>query len=692
MDMVLEGVGPGVRITADERLSGVRNHYARNVLGVRHFGRITYHEVFPGIDWVVYLHGGGIKYDFILHPGADPRLIRLRSMHHEELTLDSTGRLHHGNRLGRFIEDAPVSFQGGRAIPTRFVLEGDVLSFDVAAYDPTRTLVIDPARLWGTYIGGDFVDWTNAVCTDAAGNVYATGRTRSESAIADGGHQLIYGGGEFDAFLTKYAPDGTLMWSTYYGGDQLDEGMSCCTDASGNVYLSGFTQSSSGISFNGHQNNFGAGLGPNDAFLVKFDAAGTRLWATYYGGTSRDEDGLCATDPLGNVYLAGTTSSTQPGVIAFNGHQSNWGAGALDAFLVKFNAAGMRQWGTYYGGNQIDGASGVGTDALGNVYLAGTTRSPGNISFNGHQNVHASAPSLSDGFVVKFSPNGVRIRGTYYGGLDEDAIAGMAVQADGTVYIAGATASATGIAAGGHQDTLTSPGADAFLAKLDSAGVRQWGTYFGGLAIDQGTGVAVDVTGDVFLTGQTNSNSLIAFQGYQNTYGGSNDGFFAKFLSDGTRAWSSYYGGPGGDDVYGCAVDDMGNLYLCGLTSSSTGIADAGHQNTFAGGVFDGFVVKMDVGISTSMEEPARAADQSLWPNPNDGTGFLLDLGDRAAAQGIMELTVLDLAGRVVLYQRLHADATGPATVRLVRPLETGVYVVRVARADRTYGLRLVVE
>jgi hypothetical protein len=692
MDLLLEGMASGVRITTAEPLPGVWDHYTRDVFGVRHFGRVIYHDVYPGIDWVVYLRDGGIKYDFIVHPGADPRKIRLRSAHHEELALDEAGRLLHGNRLGRFVEEAPVSFQDDLVIPTRFALSEDVLSFEVDAYDPARTLLIDPARVWGTYIGSTFVDWTNAVCTDAAGYVYATGRTRSETAIADGGHQLVYGGGQYDAFLIKYAPDGTFVWGTYYGGDQLDEGISCCTDGTGNVYMSGYTESSSGISFNGHQNAYGGGFGPNDAFLVKFNTAGARLWATYYGGTSRDEDAFCATDPFGNVYMAGITSSAQPGAIAFNGHQNTWGAGALDAFLVKFNASGVRQWGTYYGGSEVDGASGVGTDAQGNVYMCGGTRSIGNISFNGHQNVHASAPSQSDGFLVKFSPNGMRIRGTYYGGELGDGITGIAVQPDGTVYLAGITFSTTGIAAGGFQDTLTSPGDDAFLAKLDSAGVRQWGTYFGGLGVDGATGVAVDATGDVFMAGKTNSNSLITFQGYQNTYAGANDGFFAKFLADGTRVWSSYYGGPGGDDILGCTVDDLGNLFLCGLTSSSSGIADAGHQNTFAGTVFDGFVVKMDVGISTSVPEQGPAHVPVIWPNPNDGYGFAFDLGDTLDAQGNVELTVLDLAGRVVLRQRLQAAAAGPTTVHFARPLETGAYVVRVAHADRMHGLRLVVE
>ena len=166
------------------------------------------------------------------------------------------------------------------------MLNDNEVSFEVQNYDHTKDLVIDPVvRMWGTYYGGGGFDQMNDCATDASGNVFAAGRTESTWSIGSGGHDNSYGGGSSDAFLVKFNSAGVRQWGTYYGGTLSDFAYGCATDPSGNVYICGPTYSTSGIASGGYDNTH---AGNNDAFLVKFNSGGVRQWATYHGGSSFD--------------------------------------------------------------------------------------------------------------------------------------------------------------------------------------------------------------------------------------------------------------------------------------------------------------------------------------------------------------------------------------------------------------------
>jgi hypothetical protein len=253
-------------------------------------------------------------------------------------------------------------------------------------------------RQWGTYYGGTGLEIGASCATDASGNVYLAGRTNSTTEIATtGAHQTTISG-PYDAFLVKFNSSGVRQWGTYYGGTGLDIGASCATDASGNVYLAGYTNSTTEIATTGaHQTTYGGGY--DDAFLVKFNSSGVRQWGTYYGGTVTDIGLSCATDASGNVYLAGYTNSTTE-IATTGAHQTTYGGGSYDAFLVKFNSSGVRQWGTYYGGTVLENIASCATDASGNVYLAGRTSSTTEIATTGAHQTTISGPY--DAFLVKF--------------------------------------------------------------------------------------------------------------------------------------------------------------------------------------------------------------------------------------------------------------------------------------------------
>jgi hypothetical protein len=305
--------------------------------------------------------------------------------------------------------------------------------------------------------------------------VYLVGSTYDYLNISNtvipttGAHQTTYGGGWMDAFLVKFDASGNRIWGTYYGGEYEEYGYSCSTDTSGNVYLSGITGSTNAIATSGaHQTTHGNGGYGYDAFLVKFDASGTRLWGTYYGGNFVDSGYAtsCMTDKLGNVYLAGSTGSSN-GIATPGAHQTTPGS----SFLVKFDASGTRLWGTYYGALDNGNGNSCSVDTLGNVYLAGFTNSSNTIATSGaHQTTYGGG--WKDAYLVKFDASGTRLWGTYYGGNSEDLGYSCIADGSGNVYLVGTTYSTSGIASSsGHQTILSSGGyCDAFLVKFDGTG------------------------------------------------------------------------------------------------------------------------------------------------------------------------------------------------------------------------------
>jgi len=378
-------------------------------------------------------------------------------------------------------------------------------------------------RQWATYYGGSQDDMGISCAVDASGNVYMIGSTSSTSGIATAGaHETTIN----DGFLVKFNSNGVRQWGTYFEGN----GNACTTDASGNIYIVGLTNSTSGIATAGAHQTVMSGSG--DAFLVKFNSSGVKQWGTYFGGASSGASGMekglsCATDALGNVYMTGHTPSTS-GIATAGAHQTIYGGSSTDAFLVKFNSSGVIQWGTYYGGEGVDIGYSCATDASGNVYMAGDAQqqnlpASGISTIGAHQSAYGGG--YSDGFLVKFDSNGLRQWGTYYGGSLLDVSFSCATDASGNVYMSGETQSPNGIAtSGAHQTTVDG----AFLVSFNSSGVRQSGTYYGGIK----NVCTTDASGNVYMTGYTQSNSGIATAGAHQTANGNNgynDAFFVKF-------------------------------------------------------------------------------------------------------------------------------------------------------------------
>lgn len=453
-------------------------------------------------------------------------------------------------------------------------------------------LFAQPTRSWGTYYGGNQTDVIWSIATDASTNVLVCGYAASQMDIATMGSQQPINAGLTDAFLAKFDSAGVRQWGTYFGGAGNDQAYDVCMDGSGNIYIGGNTSSSASISTPGcHQLGFGGG---SDAFLAKYNSAGVLQWATYYGGSGNEIGYSVATDASGNIYLVGYTSSTDS-ISTAGSHQSNYGGGNLDGFIVKFNSAGVRQWGTFYGGTLEDQGRCVAVDAFGNVYLTGPTISGNAISTLGSHQVNYGGGALYDAYLVKFNSSGVRIWATYYGEQANDYGKSVACDQSGNIYLTGYTGSTINISTPGSHQFIYGGSTDGFLAKFDNTGVRLWGTYYGGTGpgAEGAEHVGVDILGNVFISGDAQTaNGFTTVGCYQPVYNGAIDAFAAKFSSAGVRVWGTYYGAAATDRGKSMCVDQFGNLYLGGETASSGVIATVGSHQPFLGGGIDGYLVK----------------------------------------------------------------------------------------------------
>lgn len=340
----------------------------------------------------------------------------------------------------------------------------------------------------------------------------------------------------YDAFLVKFNSAGVRQWGTYYGDVGSDYAQGICTDPSGNIYMSGWTNSSTTLATPGaHQLTL---AGSSDAFLVKFTAAGARVWGTYFGGIGTEYGAGVVSDNAGNVYLTGQTYSSASGISTPGSYQPVHAGGNGDAFLVKFDQNGVRQWGTYFGGpgDEWWGSTwwnhGAAFDPTGYVYITGQTNSLTGIATPGvHQ--PAFGGGTYDVFMAKFNLSGSLQWATYYGDNGYEWGPGCTVSPSGMVYLSGSTNSTAGIATAGAYQTAHSGGYDMFLAKFTSAGIRTEGTYFGGPLYDYSSGIEHDLYGNIFMSGYTINTTGIATPGaFQTTLGGSNDGMLVKWLDD----------------------------------------------------------------------------------------------------------------------------------------------------------------
>lgn len=415
-------------------------------------------------------------------------------------------------------------------------------------------------------------------------------------------------------------------WATYYGAGQ-DFGEDVATDASNNVYATGYTGSSTLIATTGTFQSTINNINTADVFIVRFNSTGVCTWGTYYGGN--DNESYARIDSRGgNLVCTFTTASTG---MASSGTYLTSLPGFTNCLLARFNPAnGQRIWATYFGGSISDVPSGVALDNSNNIYMAGTATSANGIATTGAFKTTISGSS--DGFLTKFNINGTLQWSTYIGGNQDDAINDVAVDNANLPVVVGYTNS-NGIATAGTHQTTKRASNDGFIAKFNANGTRIWTTYYGGADSDNLQAVACDQSQRTYVAGKTYSTQFIATTGAFKTSfssGGNGSGVLARFSSTGTLDYGTYYGGEGDDYVYGIKVDGSGNIYCSGYTSSTTGIATAGaHKTTLAAGRLNNY----DVFIGKFSPAGVR-----LWGTYYGGSNF--DVGFGMALDGAANVIV----------------------------------------------------
>ncbi len=599
MDVSLVGANPNSKITKSGMLDYFETYYTTGVengITAHAYNKITYHDVYPGIDWVLYLNQSNIEYDFVVRPGADVSLIKLHYGGATDLSIGADGGIVAKTPMGTIREKSPYAYENktGKAVAANFKIENNNVSFETGAHN--GTLTIDPFVMWSTYFGGANEDVATAVTVSPGGNIYIGGYTSSNSVGLAPGNDPTFNG-LYDAFISKYNSAGTLQWTTYVGGTGNDRGTCLAIDASGtNIYLGGFTNSGGLATFGAYHM---ANSGMYDGFLYKIRFNGPRVWCTYYGGAGNDYVYGVAHDgaPEG-VYITGRTESAA--LIASAGAYQTALSGSADAFVAKFDATSARGdniYSTYYGGTGVDEGAAITVDGTGKAVITGQTNSTISIASAGaHQGV-LSGPN--DAFVAMLNATGDgRVWGTYYGGTSADQGKGISCNTTtGDVAVIGYTSSSTGIATPkAHQTTYGGGVQDAFVSYFSNSGNLKWGSYYGGTNLDYGEGVCFDADGHIVIAGGTFSNTGIASpMGIQPTIAGNYDAFTAKFTVLGQRIWGTYFGDAFYDYAFGVVCDNSNNgeIIMAGHTTSTAGIATAGAASTsYGGGTYDAFLTK----------------------------------------------------------------------------------------------------
>ena len=682
--MGLDGASANRVVEGKELLAGRSNYLIGDDASKWHrdvpqYGRVRYQQVYPGIDLVYYGNQGQLEYDFVVAPGADASKIALHFDGSKHLKLEA-GTLLVQTADGTLRLKSPHVYQkaGGREqdVEGRFVLLAkDKVGFEVGDYDRSQSLVIDPVLSFSTYFGGTGTESGPTITVDAGFNTYVTGSTTSGDFPTAGTpfQSTIHAGATANVFVSKFDPTGaTLSWSTYLGGSGTDASVGIAVDAAGDTFVAGTTTSgdfpTSSSAFQATPKAAGT-----HGFLSELDADGHVLkYSTYLSGSLTDTMSGMTLDNKGFVYVIGITHSTDFPTAPSAG--TLFGAmptGASMAFFVSkidptTSGTNSLVFSSYFGGgnpsNGIVAGGGIAVDnnsTGSNIYITGGTNF-----------LHAGQPNdFPIANAVQYTnPSGGLLSG------------GACLDSPGLT-----TCPTTGLPTTGGVVNM-----DAFIAKINpgttTGAVLDYSTYVGGTGNDFAKGIAVDASGNAYITGSTTSptstsasalfppvsGGIAAYQPCLNGPGitpiGSctnadtahTDAFVAKINNPVTGTGSvnlelvywSYIGGTNNDVGNAIAVDGVGGARVVGTTFSS----DLQLANAFQPsikGTQDAFVSRLDtVGTSTtSGTNTSQFVSYLGGSGAESATGIAVDTNTNSYITGVTTSGDFPLVSGVTPFQ-----------------------------------------
>jgi|GEM_PF-1234801 len=506
---------------------------------------VLYKEAYPGIDIRFYSKNQQLEYDIVLKPKADIREVKFQLDGVEEIEITKEGDLLIRTKSGkRMLQKKPIVYQiiEGKKINLegRYVIidkVSKIYSFNLASYDTSYPLVIDPVLVFSTFIGGEAREEGLGIAVDKDGYVYVTGATISNDFPADRWIGEALNSNDFNVFVVKLDPSGSkLIYSTVIGGSICetcaspgsDQGYDIAVDRQGNAYIVGKTYSTDFPTTSGaFDQSFNGGY-HGDAFVAKLDSNGVLAYSTYLGGNLGERYGFgIAVDSEGNVYVTGGTAQDYDETSQI----------------------------TYYS-------------------------FPHTKKYYTQRNDCVNCIGVPSVFVVKINPNEPDlIYSVIIGGVGYDFGTSIAVDLSGNAYVTGETWSHDfPITQGAFQANFGGADSDAFLIKLDSSGNLIYSTFLGGSNNDSGQEITLDPMGNIYITGNTRSLDFpLSSDAFDQTPGGKSgcgsywlDGFVTKLDPTGTQLiYSTYVGGElSCDESLGIAVDSFGNAYVTGMTLS----------------------------------------------------------------------------------------------------------------------------
>ncbi len=655
--MKMQGANAGPVISGKNKQATVYNYFIGNDpskwrMHVPVFSEVYYNDVYAGIDLKVYsAANGAMEYDFIVHPGADASQIAVVVDGIEGMEIDAGGDLVMKTAFGDLRQELPLIYQevDGKkvAVPNRFSIHevaktGNIsesalkfqYGFTVSAYDRTRDLIIDPL-LASTFLGGSSYDGVYSMNIDASGHVFAIGATESIAfPVSQGADDTTHDGSEGDAFISKFNNDLTeLLSCTFLGGGMWENGNAIGFDASGNVLVAGNTYSSdypttSGVydrSFNG---------GDCDAFVAKFNNNLTELLAsTLIGGSQFDTFGALGIGPAGDIFISGYTKSpnypcTSGAYDASHNGETDVSVSCLNKNLTQLLAS------TLIGGSQGEWSYSLGIDSSGNVYVSGATESP---AYPGTAGAYDPSYNGSyDAFLSKFN-SGLTIlaASTFLGGSDHDRGNTLKIDTSGNVFVVGRTHSSEYPCTSGAYDTSLNEGeGDAVVSKLNGdLSVLLASTLIGGTGMDDANAICFDVSGNVYIAGDTKSTDYpCSSSAYDTSHnGGDRDAFCSKLNNNLTRLlFSTYIGGTGEDAAYAMNIDASGYIFVAGETESSDYPITAGAYDRSFNGDDDAFISKFSEPLFppsnlTAKSTSSRSIVLGWKDNSVNETGFKIE-------------------------------------------------------------------
>ncbi len=626
--------------------NGVFNFFNPNVpdgiLNIKEYRKLIVPNVYPFIDWEIYISDHyGLKYDFIMHSGANPSdiLMAYNSINSAQLL---NGNILISTSYGDFIDAAPMSFLNDKIIESNYkfvsvknnFVNGKTTTFGINLpenisntiqnNDLNEIIIIDPVVTWSTFYGGELAEGGTCIATDSKQNVYVGGYRRSMTCpLYDNGVSYFQGAftESWGALILKFDNNGQRLWVTNYDGSGSEEIRDVAIDQNDNVFFVGYTSSSDfPVKDNGGFYQTYNSLTSDTGFIMEFNEDGERKWATHYGAPVGLVVNSVEIDVNNNLIVAGL--STSPGVPFFDAgsfYMESVVGSQQDAFISKFDQNKNLTWSTAIGGSRNDNSLGIATDSQGNIYITGNTQSDEFPILDDSGFFDGVLSNNVDSYLNKFDSSGNLIWGTFFGGNDQDWGLDVFVDQQDFIYISGLTNSTDLPVTNG---SIHAGEIDLYFFKFSPNGAIDWGTYIGGPYNEyasntnpiiskqkyfQSNMITSDSCGNVYLGFETESYNIATKKFCENCHhvaqsAGERNQFLCAFSAEGILRGATYIGGNGRNFRCAITLDKSENLWMTGewshvIDESSFPVVEgpAGSYNdaSFNGIPDDVFLMKM---------------------------------------------------------------------------------------------------